>query len=432
MTENMFETIIDNKRYLHNNMIAFDEDYNGVSKEKKKEIKECLKEYVKEVKSRYDYEVKLGNYGLEVWMDNTKGSDLAYLGYDESVNSRIRLNYTSSAFLGVHLIKSMKSFKELGEELESSQELEQEGIKPERKKEQNVEWLGESFEEFKDYSDQKVEQLLKRMVDAGMIDEKEAKRLEKELGELYKKDSSEWLKESNLEKGTWHYNKVLKTLKAVSKRIPKTKVVEEDSGIKMEDDEGKGILDVCVYVEDRQAFSGEVVSFSKDLVFYTGYKKLINILASNIGYKKLMKQIGEDGVKVKSNKEEKTNEPEVEDKEEKLTVIDIKSSNDYYDFYIKVAGNWAGEGKVFIKEQIESIVEKHEEITGASLLVKDGGNMYIDWTVNNETVTMAITTNPREIYILDEKFDISVAYDPKYEEIVESLMESELEIKGYL
>lgn len=410
MTDKMFETTIGSKRYIHNNLIAFDKDQSGVSKEKKEEINNYLEKLSNIIKEEYGYLTEVGIYGMEVWVGDKKREVKAYLGYDESVDGNIRLNYATSTFLGIHLVKIIQKEDKVIQKESSG-------------------WKGYTFDLFKKDMDKKTEKIIEKMTLAGVP--LEGTHLAKNIKELYSKDNSVWLEVEPFERGNGSYDKVKELLNTVSKSLDGVFVQEGKETLKLVKGGVGNFLGIRDYFSKNNFKYGEVVNIDSSLPFYIGFKKVMNILASNIGYKDLIREVDKS-----SKDEEDKNKEKSEDKEEeqgqKVTIADLKKDSDYYDFYIKQAGKWSIKGEVFIKESIKGIVDEYENIAGVSLLVKDEGDIFIDWAINKETVTMALTTRPREIYKLENEFDLSLAYDPKQENIVKELMLAKLMEKGLI
>lgn len=105
---------------------------------------------------------------------------------------------------------------------------------------------------------------------------------------------------------------------------------------------------------------------------------------------------------------------------------------EYFDWYMQQAGEWAkGDNKYkAIKETLSKIANDHSDyIRGITFHnVKGSGDneASVDWVINKNTYTMAVTAKATMVNELKTMYDMVVAYDPEYPATLGALILEEL------
>lgn len=461
-------SVIKNKKVIHNGVLGLNQDLTPVTQETLEATKEDLhiaKEMLLSHTEHYIYEQP---FGIIVATEVGKNKEVAFVGYDERSTSNVNLGYATDTFLAMEIVSlvgrldAKAGIKNVDESITEEDKVEQAISEYTSKEEATTarelmtreDYKGVNFGKDSDDMDgvynfmvEKIEKVKNSLVKQGVLTEgKEEMAFAKDLRGFLNNYVDKLTFSPVLEKGTEFYTLMFDIMTRLSEAIPNTRIVDNEYNILWVKVNGETIISIY----DKTAFEEEGIEGGMGIIVenntpsYTVIRKLLDFLSSNVGYKKLMKsnnklvkQLGELPKKNKpSNKvvdtkgkqlvnEEETTE-EVEEDNTKSTIPLTKS--DYFDIYMPVAGGWASSGNKFkeIKTILQTIAENRDDIDGISIRGISNTDMIIDWVVNKETHTMALTSKATLVDELGVSYDTVIAYDTNYVHILEALIEDKI------
>ena len=443
-----FESKVNNKRVLHNGVLGVYEDFTPVTEQTVNEVKKKVREIQSYIIEKTTHAVIPQTYGVLV--NSGTGAEMgeAFVGYDEGVDNKVRLCYATDTFLAMELTRHLKglTFGAMGTENEDVVVLpvneadKEQPVKQKvtgvgtTKKPQEVDYgwgeLGEKG--VLDLLDDKVGKVYGSYATLSVLGETRLKKMSELMLQVIHSNKDELSKASEFKKGTALYGIIKGLLEAVKEIIPHTSLVEGDNSITWEMFDGEAVLNV--YNKDAK---GTIIkgtgnlSVPKDTPSYTVLRKFLDLISSNIGYTKLRKRAviaGSTG----EVKKETVNEP-VTDTKKVTEIAPVKAqvselSNDYYDIYLAKAGTWGKKDNKYkmLKSIIEELINECG-IDGVSLRGIDDTEVVIDWVIDGKSHTMALTKKATRVNVLEVDYDMAIAYDTDYPELVGVLIKDKLQ-----
>ena len=448
------ESEINKQRVLHNGELGVYEDLTPVHKEDLQHVQEILNDLHKHLISTTDHHIHLKAYGAMV--NAKQGNGKAFVGYDEGVDSKLRLCYATDTFLAMELQRNLQSF---GGKKNTSNQMVQEVNLTKEDDESNLSTSQEIDYGWGTHGKRVVVRMLEDRIKKvgeslrkqGLMSDKGVRQLQDNLRKELATYTDNLTTASTFTEDFYLYPLFYRILEEISPLIPESKVTTYPYGMVWEstvdnltilhiyDKElGKGLM------ENKDGVPAGNISIGETSPSYVSMRKLFDYISSNIGYKKLQRHINKSlpSQDVQSKKERVTVEESGSTTPNESNVINNKNNNnnkiqntnqgfkrnDYFDIYLTQAGQWGKEDNKYanIKATIEAIVEQYD-VDGVSLRGIDNTEVIIDWVIDKQTYTMALTHKATRVKELECLYGIGLAYDIKYPEVLEELIQAKLE-----
>lgn len=451
------ESKMNNRKVIHNGMMGVYEDYTPVVSSDVKGLEKTIKELYTYLVKNTKHKVVIHTYGVEVQTGETLGSiGQSFIGYDESLDSKLRLCYCNDTFLAMELTGIMKDFignKPLTKVAKGLQQGEETNVspteeEPEEGTPEGLEANTDNTEEYQDYGwgedgrdtilsmlYNRLDKLCARLENQPEVSAKNVKGFRAEVKKVIKENEGILTKGMPLTKGVPVYEMITDFLDQLSKVYPYLRVQQEKSNLLMETSNREKPLNVYDRELGKDRYKGEGnVMITVNTPVHKGFRKVLDFLSSNVSYARISggndpfteeedkkKQVKKQGKKQEQGKKEQGK------KEEVKSVEQVNMEDQYFNIYLTKAGSWGKKDDEY--EKLKVIIEgliREKDIDGVTLRGLDDTEVFIDWVINNETYTMALTKKATEVNELEMKYDMVIAYDTEYPDIVGVLIEDKL------
>lgn len=475
-----FESKMNDKKVIHNGVLGRYSDFEVIEGSKVEGLDKTVTGLYSYLKSKTQHEVLLHTFGVEVNVrDNHGVQGKAFVGYDESVDFKLRLCYCSDTFLAMELIALIQAFqgvnslpeKEIGynktdvienSELKLVTDVTEEGDEDAFSLENSVTKESIKFKthNFRDFGwgkvgrtqvrtmmRERVEKVCSRLSYEDTIPKHKVEEFRNNVKNSIKVNEGMLTKGMSFNKGEPVYTLFYDILSDLSALEPYFVVNQRKSRMTLETVSGTVLLNVY----DKNSGNVKVekvgnVVISKTVPVYKGLKKMLDVLGSSVSFVKIKDE--ETGVDARGNDDEsgiekvkevldmgqvpvvgQTNKatdwevaPECE-----VTNKKVQTVSEFYDIYLESSGKWSSTSDKYVnvKKIIEGIIVEHN-IDGVSLKGIDDTDLVIDWVIDKQTYTMALTSKATKVSELEVTYDMVIAYDTDYPEILEALIKNKL------
>lgn len=440
------ESVINNKQALHNGDMGVyvDENFTLIEPDEVEGLEKKVEDLYKYLSLITKYKVNKRTFGVEV--EAYGGKEKAFIGYDESIDSTYRLCYTTNTFLSMDILRKMinygspkkKSVKEQ-EEVEKVTVISE--VKESSKKEDGEDYGWGTLGQAK--VNERIEQNINRacnvfrQVDVTKTKPSQVENFRNKALKLIKDSQGELTVGREFKQGTKMYKMFKNMLEGIATFIPHTEIKEQENGLTWDLPNGDNILTVMdKELGKRNEQTGALIVVPKNTPIYTIVNKLFAFVSSSVGYNKLTKQakemVKEDSNKPKvvNNKEKEVNrKPKEVKKEQEVKQENYLTEKDYFDIYLPQANKWGKEDSKYkeVKETIKEVVDSDNVVDGVSILGIGTAEVVVDWVIDKETYTMALTEKATRVKELEVKYDMAIAYDTKHPELLKVLILNKLE-----
>ena len=434
------ESKMNGKKVIHNGKMGVYEDFTPVNKDGVKGLEETIKGLYTYLVTHTKHIVYLRTFGVEI---QAKGSDRnmgqSFVGYDESLDSKLRLCYCKDTFLAMELMGVMHGFtgnKPLPKVTKDEQE------EPEGVTEQNNDttegytiygWGGEGKDTIVNKLYGSIDKLYVRLESLPEVTAKDVQVFRAEVNNIIKGNEEILDKGMPLNNGEPAYQLIAMFLEQIGKVFPYVRLREEENNLLLETMGGDIVLNVYDKELGKYRNNGMgIVSITESSPVFKGFRKVIDFLSSNVSYARIT--AGNEAFKEVEPEVKKETKPTVikeshkSDKKE-VSKVDIHNelAEQYFNTYLTKAGDWGKKDDKYteLKEIIEGLIREND-IEGVTLRGLDDTEVFIDWVIDNETYTMALTEKATKVKELAMKYDMVIAYDTEFPNIIGVLIKDKL------
>ena len=446
------ESKMNGKKVIHNGNMGVYEDFTPLNKDDVKGLEETVKGLYTYLVTHTKHKIYLHTFGVEIQAkDNAMNMGQSFVGYDESIDSKLRLCYCKDTFLAIEIMGLMQDFtgdKPKTKVVKGQQQGEEVNVSPteEEPVEGTPEGLEANTEEYQDYGwgeygrdsilsmlYNRLDKLCARLESQPEVTAKNVQEFREEVKKVIKENEEILTKGMPLTKGAPVYEMITEFLEQLSKVYPYLRVHKEKSNLLMETSNGEISLNVYDRELGKDHYGGVGnVMVTVNTPVHKGFRKVIDFLSSNVSYARIT--AGNEAFKEVEPEVKKETKPTVNkeshksDKKE-VAKVDIHNglSEQYFNIYLTKAGDWGKKDDKYteLKEIIEGLIREND-IEGVTLRGLDDTEVFIDWVIDNETYTMALTEKATKVKELAMKYDMAIAYDTEFPNIIGVLIKDKL------
>ena len=434
------ESKMNGKKVIHNGNMGVYEDFTPVNKDDVKGLEETIKGLYTYLVTHTKHKIYLHTFGVEIQAKgNARGIGQSFVGYDESLDSKLRLCYCKDTFLAMELMGIMYGFTD-NKPKPKATKVEQE--EPEDVTEQNNDttegyniygWGDEGKDTIVSKVYESIDKLCARLESLPEVTVKDVQVFRAEVKNIIKGNEEILDKGMPLNNGEPVYRLIATFLEQIGKVFPYVRLREEENNLLLETKGGDIVLNVYDKELGKYRNNGMgIVSITESSPVFKGFRKVIDFLSSNVSYARIT--AGNEAFKEVEPEVKKETKPTVNkeshksDKKE-VAKVDIHKglSEQYFNIYLTKAGDWGKKDDKYpeLKEIIEGLIREND-IDGVTLRGLDDTEVYIDWVIDNETYTMALTEKATKVKELAMKYDMAIAYDTEFPNIIGVLIKDKL------
>lgn len=461
------ESNVNGKKVLHNGMLGRYITGESMDEVTLKRLYQKASKLGSFLSDNTDYHVEVQTYGVRVnsSFKSVEGGE-AFVGYDESVDFNVRLCYATDTFLAMDLqnmlekvfgkegtaVESVEkgyestSKKVLGDENGLTLKGNIDSVKTDASTKKDVNGVedfgwgaqGESF--IMGMLDKKVEKVFNHYLELNIVRPDKVLSIKENLLNILHTNKDTLTLSAVFSKGSPAYGLMSDVLNEVKTIIPKTYICEDSRELVWKMTDGTEVMSLFSKVSGERQGSGRV-SVSEESPVYVTVRKFLDLISSNIGYKKLVDKSanmpalkGSQVVKKVKSTEVLADAKVKEDTgtKESKTVdapqINVLSKYHYYDMYLDKTGRWSNASKKYelLKGMIGELVEEYD-VSAVSIQGIDETEIVLDWVIGKKTYTMALTKSATKVGELETEYDVAVAYDNDVPEMLKVLMKDKLD-----
>lgn len=434
------ESKMNGKKVIHNGKMGVYEDFTPVNKDDVKGLEETIKGLYTYLVTHTKHKVYLHTFGVEIQAKgNAMNIGQSFVGYDESLDSKLRLCYCKDTFLAMELMGIMHGFTDNKPQSKVTK-VEQEEL--EGVTEQNNDttegyniygWGDEGKDTIVSKVYESIDKLCARLESLPEVTVKDVQVFRAEVKNIIKGNEEILDKGMPLNNGEPVYRLIATFLEQIGKVFPYVRLREEENNLLLETMGGDIVLNVYDKELGKYRNNGMgIVSITESSPVFKGFRKVIDFLSSNVSYARIT--AGNEAFKEVEPEVKKETKPTVNkeshksDKKE-VAKVDIHKglSEQYFNIYLTKAGDWGKKDDKYpeLKEIIVGLIREND-IDGVTLRGLDDTEVFIDWVIDNETYTMALTEKATKVKELAMKYDMAIAYDTEFPNIIGVLIKDKL------
>lgn len=435
------ESKMNGKKVIHNGNLGVYEDFTPVNKDDVKGLEEIIKGLYTYLVTHTKHKVYLHTFGVEIQAKgNARNIGQSFVGYDESLDSKLRLCYCKDTFLAMELMGLMQGLtgnKPLPKVTKDEQEELEEDVT-----EQNNDttegynsygWGDEGKDTIVSKIYESIDKLCARLESLPEVTAKDIQVFRAEVKNNIKGNEEILDKGMPLNNGEPVYRLIAMFLEQIGKVFPYVRLREDENNLMLETKGGDIVLNVYDKELGKYRNNGTgIVSITESSPVFKGFRKVIDFLSSNVSYARITE--GNESFKEVEPEVKKETKPTVNkdshkaDKKE-VAKVDIHNglTEQYFNIYLTKAGDWGKKDDKYpkLKEIIEGLIREND-IEGVTLRGLDDTEVFIDWVIDNETYTMALTEKATKVKELAMKYDMAIAYDTEFPNIIGVLIKDKL------
>lgn len=437
------ESKMNGKKLIHNGNMGVYEDFTPVNKDDVKGLEETVKGLYTHLVTHTKHKVYLHTFGVEIQAKgNARNIGQSFVGYDESIDSKLRLCYCKDTFLAMEIMGLMQGLTGNKPQPKVTKEEPDVVEEPEDITEQNNDttkgyniygWGDEGKDTIVSKLYESIDKLCARLESLPEVTAKDAQVFRAEVKNIIKGNEEILDKGMPLNNGEPVYRLISMFLDQIGKVFPYVRLREDENNLMLETMGGDIVLNVYDKELGKYRNNGMgIVSITESSPVFKGFRKVIDFLSSNVSYARIT--AGNESFKEVEPEVKKETKPTVNKESHKLdkkevAKVDIHNglSEQYFNIYLTKAGDWGKKDDKYpeLKEIIEGLIREND-IEGVTLRGLDDTEVFIDWVIDNETYTMALTEKATKVNELAMKYDMAIAYDAEFPNVIGVLIKDKL------